>query len=328
MAKPNDLMSALPLVFVSISDGCNSKCISCDIWKAPRRNIDMALVSQMAAEFSDLGVELVGLTGGEAMQHPEWPKIATLFRQAGARVLLFTNGIFLRKQLDDVINNVDSVTVSLDASDEETYRQIRGVKALSIVLEGIKAVSSRKPTVMTRTTIQRLNFRQIPSIIDLALKNGAGRASFLTVDVASSEAFGLRSLESKIPGEQQNLNEEEIEEFSEIIARLEKTHREHFLDGRIAESPEKLRGYAAYFSAVLGHRKFKLPPCNSPQISAAIDVDGSIRPCFFLPVGGNIREESLSKALNHKSMLKLRGEFRKKSRKECERCVCPIVYGD
>src|SRR5579871_6966420 len=84
-------LRTLPMVVLYITDGCNSRCVTCDIWKLPRRNMDMALVEQLAAEFPQLGVQTVVLSGGEAMQHPEWPRIAQTFRQAGAKVLLLTN---------------------------------------------------------------------------------------------------------------------------------------------------------------------------------------------------------------------------------------------
>src|SRR5438046_7939505 len=89
----SDHLHTLPLVVLYITDGCNSRCVTCDIWKLPRRNMDMALVNRLAAEFPKLGVRQVVLSGGEAMQHPEWPRIARTFRESGAKITLLTNGL-------------------------------------------------------------------------------------------------------------------------------------------------------------------------------------------------------------------------------------------
>lgn len=44
---------------------------------------------------------------------------------------------------------------------------------------------------------------------------------------------------------------------------------------------------------------WRLPRCNAPHISAVVEVDGSARPCYFLPVTGQLRQGmSLREALN------------------------------
>src|SRR5437667_1064398 len=136
----SDRLRVLPLVVLYITDGCNSRCVTCDIWKSPRRNIDIGLVGRLAAEFPRLGVRSVLLSGGEPMQHPEWPRIAQILRTAGIKVMLLTNGLGLKKQSQQVLETVDQLTVSLDGATPETYRAIRGVDALPVILEGIQTV--------------------------------------------------------------------------------------------------------------------------------------------------------------------------------------------
>src|SRR5512143_2193618 len=91
----SDRLRSLPLVVLYITDGCNSRCVTCDIWKLPRRNMALELVQQIAGAVPRLGIRNVVLSGGEAMQHPAWPEIAQTFRDAGAKVMLLTNGLAL-----------------------------------------------------------------------------------------------------------------------------------------------------------------------------------------------------------------------------------------
>ena len=115
-----DRLYSLPLIVLYITDGCNSRCVTCDIWRNPRRNMDMRLVEKIVTEAADLGVRHVLLSGGEAMQHPEWDTIAQLFRERGIYTMLLTNGLFLRKQAQQVVPSVDEVIVSLDGGTTAT----------------------------------------------------------------------------------------------------------------------------------------------------------------------------------------------------------------
>src|SRR5215470_19918680 len=107
-----DRLYTLPLVVLYLTDGCNSRCVTCDIWRNPRRNMKMELVEDIAAAFGELGVRWVLLSGGEAMQHPHWPEIARRFRAEGVYVTLLTNGLLIRKQADEVLASVDELIVS------------------------------------------------------------------------------------------------------------------------------------------------------------------------------------------------------------------------
>src|SRR5690606_32080980 len=100
-------LHTLPLVVLYLTDGCNSRCVTCDIWRNPRRNMPLALVEQVATEAAALGIRWAILSGGEAMQHPEWPRAAERLRAAGVRVFLLTNGLLVRKQIDAVARHVD-----------------------------------------------------------------------------------------------------------------------------------------------------------------------------------------------------------------------------
>ncbi|MCA9912992.1 MAG: hypothetical protein KC496_06570 [Anaerolineae bacterium] len=71
-----DRLYKVPLLVLYLTDGCNSRCISCNIWQNSRRNMPMPLVENITNQVNRLGVRWVLLSGGEAMQHPEWPTIA------------------------------------------------------------------------------------------------------------------------------------------------------------------------------------------------------------------------------------------------------------
>ncbi len=328
-------LRALPLLVLYLTDGCNSKCAMCDIWKAPRRNMNMDLVERLVASARKLGTQMVLLSGGEAMQHPDWPTIARQFRTAGINVWLLTNGLLLRKQAQAVIEHIDMLTVSLDAATPELYQKIRGVDALDIILEGMQAVSTGGIPISTRTTLMRANFRQMPLLIDTALAAGAESVSFLAVDTVNPYAFGPRFEHnaaiplhnSPQPDEFGALTAEDLPEFNAVLDSLEQTHTTQFTNGQIAESPTKLRRLYDYFAAPHKKATFQPPRCNAPHISAVVNVDGKLQPCYFLPAGGDLKQHDLETVINAPEMVVLRKAYRDGERSECTRCVCPLYRG-
>jgi MoaA/NifB/PqqE/SkfB family radical SAM enzyme len=311
-----DKLRTLPLVVLYLTDGCNSRCITCDIWKNVRRNMSMETVEQIAQDFKRLKVRWVLLSGGEAMQHPEWPAIARRLQAEGAHVMLLTNGLLIKKQIDEVLSSVDEVIVSLDGGTAETYAHIRGVNAFDLVMEGIEMVREGGLPVTTRTTVQRANFREIPHIIDVATAANVNHISFLTVDVSSTIAFGNR-IHQDIPPEA--LTTDEIEELAQIIRTLP-------ANPRLAEAPDKLLRMVDYFKSIIRTGEFAPPRCNAPHISTVIHVDGSLQPCYFLPMAGKING-GLAASINNDELIELRQAYRTGQRRECDHCVCPLYKG-
>jgi MoaA/NifB/PqqE/SkfB family radical SAM enzyme len=324
----SDRLRALPLLVLYLTDGCNSRCVTCNIWELARRNMDLDVIEQIAAEIPRLGIRQIVFSGGEAMQHPQWPRFAAILRAAGVKVMLLTNGLLLHKQAAQVIENIDAVTVSLDGATPATYRAIRGVDALPTVLQGIRDIAAEIP-VTTRTTVQRLNFRELPQLVDVALETGVQSVSFLAVDVSNDQAFGPRQgLGSMSPAiDSPALTIDDLPAFAAVLDDLERRYANAFAERRIAESPAKLRRLYEYFAAVNGLRPFDPPRCNAPHLSSVIEVDGSIRPCFFLPKVATIQGAGLESAVNSATAQAMRHAYRIGERQECERCVCPLYQG-
>ncbi len=326
-----DRIHSLPLVVLYLTDGCNSRCVTCDIWKNPRRNMSLELVEALASSFKKLEVQWVLLSGGEAMQHPEWPAIARRFQAEGVHVMLLTNGLFLKKQIADVLSSVDEVIVSLDGGNAETYAQIRGVHAFDLVMEGIRMVRAGGLPVTTRTTVQRANYHELPQIIEVALAADVNLISFLTVDVSNPFAFGPRFesdftlMPHQPPAEA--LTPDDINELESILDTVETRFASAFADGKMAEPPEKLRRMVTYFRAIAGQSDFDPPRCNAPHISAVIQVDGTLQPCYFLPAWGKLNGRRLPEALNDEEAVALRKAYSTGQRPECKSCVCPLYKG-
>jgi radical SAM protein with 4Fe4S-binding SPASM domain len=127
---------------------------------------------------------------------------------------------------------------------------------------------------------------------------------------------------------------EQVNALDALLAQMEAEFADEFASGLIAESPDKLRRtLVQYFGAMHGMNDFDGPRCNAPHFSTVIEVDGKLRPCYFLPEYGQLSVESvrgrgaLRQAINANRAFALRAAYRGGERAECKRCVCPLYRG-
>jgi MoaA/NifB/PqqE/SkfB family radical SAM enzyme len=312
-------MQSLPLAILSLTERCNSRCVTCDYWRTGRDDMSLASVERLLPSLLRLRTQTVLVSGGEPLVHPQWQEIAQLLRANGIQLWLLTSGLSLVKHARRVSQLFDAVTVSLDGTHRETYRAIRGLDAFDNVCAGIEACASAGIAAGIRVTLQRSNYQQLPRFVDLARELGARQVSFLAVDVANPHAFGR----SDAFADNLALRPDDLPVFEQLLSKMESTHAADFNSKFIAESPQKLRRLHQYFAAVCGTAAYPLVRCNAPDFSAVIGVKGTLQPCFFIsgPPGDRV-DPDVGRMLNTESMLSLRDSIRMGERAECTRCVC------
>jgi Fe-coproporphyrin III synthase len=313
-------LDRLPLVTLYVTDRCNSRCVSCDYWRHGRDDMTLAAVTRLLPDLAQLQTQLVLISGGEPLLNPEWPAIAQLLRENGLKVWLLTSGLALAKHAARAAELFDSITVSLDGTDPQTYLAIRGLDAFDKVCEGIRAAADHGARPGLRVTVQRANYRQLPAFVGLARAVGAGSVSFLAVDVANPHAFG------RTDDYQQDLalRPDDLPVFEDILNSMEREHAEDFRSGFIAENPQKLRRLWHYFTAIHGMGRYPPVRCNAPEFSAVIGATGAVQPCFFISGPWGARLPGLPGVLNGADMVSLRAAIRAGERSECKTCVCSL----
>ena len=117
---------------------------------------------------------------------------------------------------------------------------------------------------------------------------------------------------------------EESVEFIVLLETLIAGRRDDFASGFIQESPVKLRRIAAYFRAAHGRGTFPRVNCNAPWVSAVVEADGTVRPCFFHAPLGNIHREGLPAILNSPQAIAFRRGLDIRRDPICTRCVCTL----
>ncbi|HEV3412767.1 MAG TPA: radical SAM protein [Puia sp.] len=318
-------ITALPIVILMPHSACNCKCVMCDIWKGNHnlKQLTEADIEGLLDSLRRLGTRQVLMSGGEALLNPNFFRFCAILKREGLRITLLSTGLTLGRHADNLLKWVNDIIVSLDG-DEPLHDQIRNIPgAYRKMKEGIQLLHSKNPDfrITARTVIHRLNFRRWPAIVKAAVDLGLDQISFLPADV-TSEAFN-RAEPWDEPRQHQILPaKEELPELLEVIGNLIHDHKGLFDSRFIAESPEKIRKIGAYYTASYGLNPFPYKRCNAPWVSAVVEADGTVRPCFFLPPLGNIHQHSLGEILNSPAAIDFRKTLDMDKNETCLKCVC------
>ena len=312
----------LPLLILFPTGRCNSRCVSCDWWK--QSGADDLTIDEMRAlaqSLPALGTRVVVFSGGEPLLRPEVFDAADAFLERDIGLHLLTSGVLLERFADRVARRFSRVCVSLDATSDALYEQIRGVNALGTVARGVARLRREAAGVPVtgRATLHRANFRELPRLIDHARAIGLDAISFLPADV-SSRAFGREHAPD--PGALA-LDADEIAAFAEIVERTVIAYARDFASGFVAESPDKLRRLPRYYAAQRAEAAFPAVSCTAPWVSVVVEANGGVRPCFFHEPVGNIRETPLERIVSD-NLRQFRDRLDVGANPVCVRCVCSL----
>jgi Fe-coproporphyrin III synthase len=322
-------LSSLPVLVLMPHSRCNCKCVMCDIWKANHNKREIAsedLASHLDA-FRKLGVKWVLLSGGEPLMHSNLWSFCRSLKELDVRITILSTGLLLQPHASEICTACDEVIVSLDGS-RDIHNRIRGVaRAYEAIEEGVRAIKKVDPEfrVTGRCVIQRENYFDILNVVQAAHALGLDGISFLAADV-SSRAFNRplpwadeRALEIA-------LSVEQARECERLVEELVTRYADDIRSGFIAESADKLRKMAVYFCAIQGLCEFPPNRCNAPWVSAVVEADGEVRPCFFHSSFGNIYQMPFEEILNGPTAVSFRKSLSVRQDPVCQKCVCTLQY--
>jgi MoaA/NifB/PqqE/SkfB family radical SAM enzyme len=269
----------------------------------------------------------VVLTGGEPLMHRDLAAICQRLRLAGIRVTVLTTGLLLPRYAERAADLFDEVIISIDGP-PDVHNRIRGVeRAFEKISAAARLLRSCAPlvTLRARTTVQKANRNHLRQAVQSARQLELDSISFLAADL-TSEAFNRKLIWPVARQNEIGLTPAEIGELEREIEALIAEHATEITSGFIVESPTKLRRIVRHFRAHAGLESPQSPICNAPWKSAVIELDGSVRPCFFQPALGSVEQGGLGEVLNSAEALGFRAQLDIGSNSICQHCVCSLNY--
>ena len=299
----------------------------CDIWKDNKnlKQLTEQDITGLLGSLKEFGTRQVLMSGGEALLNANFFRLCQILKQQHIKVTLLSTGLTIKKHAVELLQWVDDLIISLDG-DEPLHDAIRNIPgAFKKLKDGVEYIKSIDPNyrITARTVIHRLNFRNWEAIIAEAKLMGIDQVSFLPADV-SSHAFNRQMAWAEPKQHEVLISEKELPELNEIIGRIINTYKTGINSNFIAESAEKLQQVYQYYAAFYGLAVFPFKKCNAPWVSTVIEADGSVRPCFFHEVVGNIRDSSLANILNSDGAINFRKTLDMNKNPTCVKCVCSL----
>lgn len=317
-------LESLPVVVLYPHNRCNCRCTMCDIWKDTRQQeISEEAFRRYIEDFQKLSVRWVVLSGGEPLMHSNLFPFCMRLRNLGIRVTILSTGLLLELHAGKIVRCVDDMIVSLDGPPAIHDRIRRVAGAFDCLARGVRSIHQLDPefAVSARSVVQHENFAFLRSTARVAKEMRLRSISFLAADMISS-AFNRPTGWSAERQSAVALAEEDLPRLeAEIEALLNEYHGDRFL----TESSEKLRRIVLHYRAHLGLCEPVAPRCNAPWVSAVVEADGVVRPCFFHPPIGHAGQ-GLASALNSAEARAFRSTLDVATNPVCKRCVCSLNW--
>jgi MoaA/NifB/PqqE/SkfB family radical SAM enzyme len=319
----NPVVSSLPILILYPHSRCNCRCVMCDIWKTSTSDeISAEELERHLDDIARLKVEWIVFSGGEPLMHSDLFRLADLVRLRGVRTTVLSTGLLLARHAERMVQTIDEVIVSLDGPPpvHDKIRRVAG--AFDLMAAGVREIHKRNPDypVQARSTVQRGNALNLRETVRAAREIGLRSISFLAADVTSQafngpEGWSVERRAEVAPA---------VEELPALDAEMEALIEEEGGRGFVLESPAKLRRIVRHFRAYHGLEEPQAPRCNAPWVSAVVESDGTVRPCFFHEPIGNARSQSLAEVVNGPRAIAFRSALQVEENRICRRCVCSL----
>ncbi len=267
---------------LSVTDLCSLRCRYCMPEGVPKLAHGEILTYEeflrLAALFARCGVDTVRVTGGEPLVRPGVEQlVAGLKATPGIRkVTMTTNGVRLAEKLPALLAaGLDSVNISLDTLDAETFRRITARDELAHVLEGIRAaLASGIPVKLNCVPQAGVNEAELETLAALAKDNA------LQVRFIEMMPIGYGAAMPCISGPE--LRERFARRWPEL-ASLSPAQEHALGDGpAVYYTVPGWQGSIGFIAAV--HGKF-CASCNRVRLTS----QGFLRPCLASEAGCDLR---------------------------------------
>ncbi len=265
-----------------ITSRCNLACEQCNIIYADADSNEMNIhqIRKMARNFSEIGVSMVLLIGGEPFIRKDIHEIIRAFTSNGIHVRMQTNGIATESRLRECVKaGGHDISISLDSLNGSVQDSINGgfnnswERAIKAVAS-INKVFPENGTGFFGTVLMPKNLEHIKDVLEFATKIGWG-VSLVPAHVSSVEKpMGFRTFDddgvctfdpSQYPRVKQVLEELKVMRDSgynlyDSDVYLDDIYR------FIAKEP-------------LQWRQRNDNVCDSPNLYFAVEPNGNIKPC-------------------------------------------------
>ena len=175
-----------------ITQQCPNQCVYCSSLSCPNKTTCLSTekILEVVDDAVALGCDSISLSGGEPFLHPGLVQIVNHIAKHGVQCFIYTSGICLDHGtpcsipvgiLEELRGKVAKYIVNVEAADEATYDKIMGTSfhGFALMKQFIAEAVAMGEVVEAHFVPMKLNYRQIPSVVEMCSELGVSRVSFL-----------------------------------------------------------------------------------------------------------------------------------------------------
>ena len=287
---------------ICVTTECNSRCSYCDIWSHHGSNASAKIITAAIDSSNDLGVTLVGFTGGEPLLNNDLERYIMYAKSKIPWVTVSTNGTLLSKEritaLDD--SGLDALIISLDTLRPDGYEKFRGI-GIEHVLRGIEYASNivKHTRLVISCVISPTNLNDLPDLARFCIERNL--------------MFGLTPLHGSI----KETKAEEIsfaKEYSEVRKIMGELRSLEELGLRFANTSSYIEALSDFLYT--GHLPFA-SQCPNPYRSISVSNEGFVRICPSMSPIGCLQENNIITIWNSSAKMDV---VERMKRHDCRGC--------
>lgn len=202
-------------ITIEITQQCPNQCVYCSSLSCHNKTI--CLTTEKILEVVDdavaLGCGSISLSGGEPFLHQGLVQIVNHIAKHGVLCFVYTSGICFdngtprsipEELLDELRGKVAKYVVNVEATDEATYDKIMGTAfhGFAMMKQFITDAVSLGEMVEAHFVPMKLNYHQIPSVVEMCNELGVSRVSFLRF---VAQGRGLKNVEQLLLGKEESI---------------------------------------------------------------------------------------------------------------------------
>ncbi len=305
--KSLELDSLPSKIILQTTDACNLNCPMCQIpWDQKGRHMSTTTFTKAVEQLFDTLVELHPSNLGEPMASPWFNVLCETMREKGVLLDLTTNGTMLNsKRIQWILPIARDIKVSFDGATKDTFDRIRVNGRFEKVCENTRNLSKqlekygKRSILSLQMTLMQSNFKELPSLVDLAHQLGADRVKAYHMFSFSEEMNN----ESLMP-----ILEEYTPVLMEALDRGKELGIQMECAEPVASDSDPMPGWNV---------------CHLPWHESWIDIDGSVFACHSHggESFGNIHHSPFREIWNsHKYQAIRKGFFDKSPVWNCDGC--------
>jgi len=293
------------LVVWDFTKQCNLHCKHCYQSSGSEKlpdELNTEEAKKVIDDFSDAGVVAIAFSGGEPLLRNDFFEIAQYARDKDFYVSIATNATLITKEIAQRLEKtVHYVEISLDGF-EKTHDDFRGIPGVwKKTVKGIRNCVEVGLDTCVATTVTKWNLKEIPKLLDFVENDlKANRMIFFNFvptrrgkdivnqDIEPKERWELlKFLYSKLIDKNCKLDVfSTAPQYSVISAEYASgpAIATHFTNKAAMDA---LQGRTKTLTEFIGG-------CGCARLYAALEPNGDVYPCVFLPIKvGNIREDKI-----------------------------------